>query len=169
MATNFILCYRLKLAIEKQYRKMHYAVTKMEECREKMNEYIKNGSDTNSEESPVPFNPFIVAKGTENPYNWPQPICIPRIWYKVFNIETIVLQLFTPKLPVLSYLDDDVHLIRMRKVAEVMMVPRMLIPIPNKNENEKTCNVVQDISVTINAVDKDDREKSVPTEQATYV
>lgn len=64
---------------------------------------------------------------------WPQPETVPEIWYLLYNTETIVMQLFTPKPPTQTFLDESTKAIRMLRVATVQMIPRSFIPVPQYN------------------------------------
>lgn len=157
--------FSLKDEIVKQINKMQYAVLAMEKCREKMDNYRRNIVSTAlSSIIPTPFDILTIVP-KPNPFYWPQPKLIPRVWYKIYNVERIVMQLFTPKMPLLSYLDVKENVIRIKRKPEVDMVSGMLIPLPDK---DKETNDVKDISVSvIGSPASDKQELIVPKEQAT--
>lgn len=65
--------------------------------------------------------------------NWPQPETVPELWFLMYNVETIILQLFTPKPLTHTYLDDSTHQIRMYRKPTTQMEPRRFMPLPKHN------------------------------------
>lgn len=64
---------------------------------------------------------------------WPQPEKIPEVWYLLYNIETIIMQLFTPKPQIHTFLNETTHLIQMMRAPTVQMIPRSFLPVPQYN------------------------------------
>lgn len=64
---------------------------------------------------------------------WPQPETTPELWYLLFNTETIIMQLFTPKPPIHTSLDEETNSIRFLRVPDVQMTPRVFMPVPQYN------------------------------------
>lgn len=64
---------------------------------------------------------------------WPQPETVPEIWYLLYNVETILMQLFTPKPQIQTFLDESRKLIRMLRIPKVQMIPRSFLPVPQYN------------------------------------
>lgn len=46
-----------------------------------------------------------------------QPKRIPKVWYDIHNLETVIQQLFTPKLRVHTYYDAVTHELRMSRYS----------------------------------------------------
>lgn len=91
---------------------------------------------------------------------WPQPNAVPLIWYDCFNLDTIILQLFTPKLAILTQYDEKKYIIRMSRMPAVKMIPRGFIPYPNPNVPNPT-------DIAINLTDPTCQVESDGMEQAT--
>lgn len=69
---------------------------------------------------------------------WPQPKTVPEVWYLLYNIETIMMQLFTPKPQTHTFWDDSAHVIRMLRAPTVQMIPRNFLPVPQYNIHNNT-------------------------------
>lgn len=58
------------------------------------------------------LNPYVGAYARY----FAQPKRIPKVWYDIYNLETVVQQLFTPKLRTRSHYDETNHMIRMSRM-----------------------------------------------------
>lgn len=80
------------------------------------------------------------SKETDLVY-YPQPEHVPMLWYDIHNLETIVQQLFTPKLRTRTYFDDNTHQLKMHRGFVMEPMPKRFLPLPkeyladNTNEN----------------------------------
>lgn len=108
--------YRLKDAIMPAYVRLRVFIKATEKYRAKL---------TTWSDGPAIFNAPTVY--------WPQPKTVPEIWYLLYNTETIIMQLFTPKPPIHTLLDESTHLIRMMRSPTVLMIPRKFMPVPQYN------------------------------------
>lgn len=63
---------------------------------------------------------------------YPQPVQIPKLWYDMHNLETIVLQLFVPKLDVRTFYDENDNEIHMKITKDADIDRKMFIPLPKE-------------------------------------
>lgn len=66
-------------------------------------------------------------------YYWPEQNPLPESWYLVYNLETIMLQLFTPKPAILTFFDDETKKLHIFRKATVPFNPRGFIPLPENS------------------------------------
>lgn len=66
-----------------------------------------------------------------------QPKRIPKVWYDIHNLETVILQLFTPLLRVRTYYDHDTHALRMSRMPVENMERKEFIPLSKEYLNDK--------------------------------
>lgn len=112
------------------------------------------------------INPFHNQNPSEYEF-WPQPKKVPELWYLIFNLETIMLQLYTPKPAIVSHFDEDEKIIRMMHAPMVQMIPRGFIPMPKK---EKSLNNENDFAINVVHLNKQETvNPNGDVEQAVYV
>lgn len=73
---------------------------------------------------------------TLNPYvetasiYYPQPERVPKLWYDMHNLETVVQQLFTPKLRTRIHFDETTHQLKMHRGFVTETKPKRFLPLP---------------------------------------
>lgn len=67
----------------------------------------------------------------------PQPAHVPMLWYDMHNLETIVQQLFTPKLRTRTYYDENTHQLKMNRGFAKETVRKRFLPLPNDYLNDE--------------------------------
>lgn len=112
---------RLKDAIMREYVKARVFSKFLERYRAKL---------TTTNDPPSSYNVPLKY--------WPQPKTVPEVWYLLYNIETIMMQLFTPKPQTHTFWDESANLIRMLRAPTVQMIPRSFIPVPQYNIHNNT-------------------------------
>lgn len=128
------------------YKKAQYVCDQAERYRAKITQTL---------------NPYV---GMYEEY-YPQPKHTPRCYFSVHNMEAIVLQLFTPKLPVRTYYDEKSGVIRMRRMPKEIMVPKEFLPLPKEFLSPAKDDVVDGASVIVEenqprtAVDVSDKQE----------
>lgn len=78
---------------------------------------------------------------------YPQPAHVPMLWYDIHNLETIVQQLFTPKLRTRTHFDENTHQLKMHRGFEKEAVRKQFLPLPNEYRNGDDENVDSRIDV----------------------
>lgn len=68
---------------------------------------------------------------------WPESNPIPESWILLFNLETILLQLYTPKPAILTTFDDREKIIRVGRKPNGRENPRGFIPLPTHESDGK--------------------------------
>lgn len=94
-----------------QYNKMHEICIKSERYRERkthsLHPYVETG--------------FVY---------FPQPELVPMLWYDMHNLETIVQQLFTPKLRTRTHFDENSHQLKMHRGFATEAIRKQFLPLP---------------------------------------
>lgn len=108
---------RKKANIETAYNKMHQVCVRAERHREKITTVL---------------NPFV---GTYSPY-FAQPKRVPKLWYDIHNLETIIQQLFTPKLRFHTHYDEKKHELRMSRLPNDDSDRKEFLPLPDNYLND---------------------------------
>lgn len=123
---------RIKATIALRYNKMHEICLKSERYRERktfsLNPYVETG--------------FVY---------YSQPAHVPMLWYDINNLETIVQQLFTPKLRTRTYFDEKTHQLKMHRGFEKEAVRKQFLPLPNEYLNGNDENVGNTNESTVNS------------------
>lgn len=92
---------------------MHQVCAKTERQREKITNVL---------------NPFVHSFSMY----FTQPKRIPKVWYDIHNLETIVQQLFTPKLKVRMHFDVKQNELRMSRMPSIDTERKEFIPLPKE-------------------------------------
>lgn len=88
----------MKAKIETAYNKTHRVCGRAERYRHKITTIL---------------NPYVTMYSKD----FAQPKRTPKVWYDIHNLETVVQQLFTPKLRVHTYYDAVTHELRMSRLS----------------------------------------------------
>lgn len=107
----FSISNRKKAQIELHYNKMHEICIKCERYRERITHSL----------SPYVETGFVY---------YPQPDPVPMLWYDIHNLETIVQQLFTPKLWTRTHFDEKTHQLKMHRGFEKQSERKRFLPLP---------------------------------------
>lgn len=78
------------------------------------------------------LNPFLE---TYSSY-FAQPKRVPKLWYDIHNLETIIQQLFTPKLRVRTHYDEKNHELRMSRLSNYDSNRKEFLPLPENYLND---------------------------------
>lgn len=65
-----------------------------------------------------------------------QPKRVPKLWYDMYNLETVVQQLFTPKLRMRTHLDEKSNQLKMHRMFVTDMTRKRFIPLPMDYYND---------------------------------
>lgn len=111
-------CYfdRKKATIESKYNEMHEICAKPERYRER----ITHSSNPYAEKG------FVY---------YPQPENTPMQWYDMHNLETIVQQLFTPKLRTRTHFDENARQLRVHRGFQKESERKRFLPLPSRYYN----------------------------------
>lgn len=78
------------------------------------------------EQITLALNPYV-----EQPIAWfTQPKRVPKSWYDMYNLETVVQQLFTPKLRMRTEFDETLNQLRMHRMFVSITERKRFIPLP---------------------------------------
>lgn len=80
------------------------------------------------------LNPHLITISTY----FAQPKRVPKVWYDIHNLETIIQQLFTPKLRARMHFDEQLQELRMSRMPISDMTPKKFLPLPEVFLNEQT-------------------------------
>lgn len=75
-----------------------------------------------------------------------QPSFTPSLWYNLHNLETVVQQLFTPKLRVRTFYDDKTKTLKMHRMFAPDITRKRFLPLPTgfpydgSQKNDETIN-----------------------------
>lgn len=77
------------------------------------------------------LNPYLEYNSTY----FAQPKFEPKVWIDIHNLETIVQQLFTPKLRCRTYYDVENHVLHMSRMPIYDLTPKRFLPLSEKYLN----------------------------------
>lgn len=92
-----------------------------------------------------PENSKTIPYSASWSYYWPEPNPIPESWILLFNLETILMQLFTPKPAILTTFDDHDKKIHLRRRSVDRENPRGFIPLPSQQGKPESIDHLFDI------------------------
>lgn len=100
---------------------MHQVCDRMERHREKITHIL---------------NPYLQISSAY----FAQPNRVPNCWYDIQNLETVVQQLFTPKLNVRMHSIDNVLCMSRTPVVDLARKEFMPLPLPKEDLNDQQYN-----------------------------
>ena len=109
----FFFVRRKKAQIKSAFNKMHRVCVRAERQREKITTVL---------------NPYVE---TYSQY-FAQPKRTPKVWYDIHNLETIIQQLFTPKLHFHTLYDEKNLVLRMSRLPNDDSSRKEFLPLPDK-------------------------------------
>lgn len=118
---------RKKAAIETAQNKMHRVCTRAERYREKIT---------------TALNPYVQT----NSSFFTQPKRVPKLWYDIYNLETIIQQLFTPKLKCRMHFDEKTKELRMSRQPIFDTDRKVFIPLPKEYINSRDGNDAETVN-----------------------
>lgn len=107
---HFDLIRRLKAQIEAAYNRTHRVCGRAERYRHKIT---------------TTLNPYL----TMYTKDFAQPKRTPKVWFDIHNLETVIQQLFTPKLRVHTYYDSVTHELHMSRLPTEKSERKEFIPL----------------------------------------
>lgn len=78
------------------------------------------------------FNPSIQKTAVY----FTQPKRVPKLWYDMHNLETVVQQLFTPKLRIRTHFDETTNQLTMYRMFVTDSTPKRFISLPTDYIND---------------------------------
>lgn len=73
---------------------------------------------------------------TKIPAFFSQPSRVPKLWYDMHNLETIVQQIFTPKLRMRVRFDEKTNQLKMHRMFVSDSTRKRFIPLPKDYMND---------------------------------